>query len=284
MGNTMKVSGVSEGMAVCLRDLTVTYQRHPAIHHVSGGFDKGQLSAIVGPNGAGKSTLLETIAGLRRPTTGQVIVENAVSIKGGPSWAYLPQQSQIDRHFPIRVVELVTLGAWQTLRSWRESSAVIHQKMQRALEQVGLHGFERRFLNELSVGQFQRVLFARILMQDAPLVLLDEPFTGLDARTTSQLLILLHQWQKQGRTVIAALHELELVRQHFVQTLLLAREQVAWGPTHEVLSDAHLTRAQQMAEDWEENAPDCLYPSNGGTCGTGEVGAQLPSFTGGRLT
>jgi zinc/manganese transport system ATP-binding protein len=109
----------------------------------------------------------------------------------------------------------------------------------------------------LSAGQAQRVLFARVLMQDAGLILLDEPFNAIDARTTADLLALLHRWKQEARTVIAVLHDIEQVREHFEQVLLLARERVAWGPTAEVLKAEHLFKARQMAEAWDESAPAC---------------------------
>jgi zinc/manganese transport system ATP-binding protein len=122
---------------------------------------------------------------------------------------------------------------------------------------VGLSGFGARWLGELSAGQAQRVLFARVLLQDAGLILLDEPFNAIDARTTADLLALLHRWKQEARTVIAVLHDIEQVREHFEQVLLLARERVAWGPTAEVLKAEHLFKARQMAEAWDEAAPRC---------------------------
>jgi zinc/manganese transport system ATP-binding protein len=112
-------------------------------------------------------------------------------------------------------------------------------------------------VGSLSSGQFQRVLFARLLMQDAELILLDEPFNAMDSRTTHALLVLIHQWQAQGRTVIAVLHDDSQVRSHFDQTVLLARELVAWGPTAQVLTEPHLQRAHTLAEAWDDDADIC---------------------------
>jgi zinc/manganese transport system ATP-binding protein len=112
-------------------------------------------------------------------------------------------------------------------------------------------------VSALSAGQFQRVLFARLLVQDAAVILLDEPFTAIDARTTRDLLDLVRRWHGEGRTVIAALHDLEQVRAHFPQVLLLAREQIAWDRTDSALSPANLLRARFMAERWDETADVC---------------------------
>jgi zinc/manganese transport system ATP-binding protein len=122
------------------------------------------------------------------------------------------------------------------------------------LSAVGLDGFGGRGIGSLSAGQFQRVLFARLLLQDAPVVVLDEPFTAIDARTTRDLLDLVRRWHDGRRTVIAVLHDFDQVRSHFPNTLLMARRQIAWGATAEVLSGANLLKARAMAEHWDEEA------------------------------
>jgi zinc/manganese transport system ATP-binding protein len=134
---------------------------------------------------------------------------------------------------------------------------LLSERTSEALAAVGLSGFERRSIAELSVGQFQRVLFARVLLQEAPLILLDEPFNAIDARTTDDLLTVIQRWHGESRTIIAALHDLDQVRASFPQTLLLAREAIAWGPTAEVLRAENLFKARQMAEGWLEMAAEC---------------------------
>ena len=241
---------------ITLDNLTVTYRQHPALHHISGQFMPGSLTAVIGPNGSGKSTLLKSIVGL-------------LPIEGGRSGgaltlntdaqriAYLPQLSEIDRGFPIDVRDCVLLGCWGSVGAFGNVS---HDKLARvdaALHAVGLQGFERRAVGSLSAGQLQRVMFARILVQDASLILLDEPFNAVDSKTTAGLLALVQQWHQEQRTVIAVLHDDAQVRQHFPQTLLLARELVGWGPTAEVLTEAKLMRARAMAEAWDETAEVC---------------------------
>ena len=175
--------------------------------------------------------------------------------------AYLPQASALDRSFPVRAHEVVAMGLWSRLGSFGGLQRNDRSRVEEALAAVGLSGFGQRWLGELSAGQAQRVLFARVLVQDAGLILLDEPFNAIDARTTGDLLALLHRWRHESRTVIAVLHDLEQVRQHFEQVLLLARERVVWGPTAEVLKAEHLFKARQMAEAWDETAPRCEVPS-----------------------
>jgi zinc/manganese transport system ATP-binding protein len=241
--------------AVTLRDLTVSYRGHPAVHHLSGAFVAGTLTAVVGPNGAGKSTLLGALGGTIRNFEGRIERDPAQRV------AYLPQASALDRSFPVRVHELVAMGLWSRIGSFGGLGPEDRSGVDQALAAVGLSGFGQRWLGDLSAGQAQRVLFARVLMQDAGLILLDEPFNAIDARTTADLLALLQRWKREARTVITVLHDLEQVHEHFEQVLLLARERVAWGPTAEVLKAEHLFKARQMAEAWDEAAPRCEVPA-----------------------
>jgi zinc/manganese transport system ATP-binding protein len=240
-------------VAVRIEDLTVSHRQHPAVHHLSGTLARGSLTAIVGPNGAGKSSLLDALVGRLQPVGGRI--EFAPDLRGRV--AYLPQQSKIDRSFPMRLLDLVQLGHWGRLGAFAGAGADDRQRAVEALASVGLAGFERRAIGELSAGQFQRALFARVLLQDAPLILLDEPFNAIDARTSADLLAVVHRWHGDSRTVVAVLHDMEQVREHFPQTLMLARQAVAWGPTAEVLRAENLFRARQMAERWDEAAPWC---------------------------
>ena len=145
--------------AIEIQNLTLAYQGHPAVHHVTGRFLPGSLTAIVGPNGAGKSTLLGALSGQLQAAEGSIHFGHAQKAE----LAYLPQQSSIDREFPIRVVDVVLLGAWRELKSFNRVTALMRVHATEALAAVGLVGFERRLIGELSVGQLQRVLFARFL-------------------------------------------------------------------------------------------------------------------------
>jgi zinc/manganese transport system ATP-binding protein len=241
------------GIALRLVDLTVSYDRHPAVHHVSAEIPAGEMTAIVGPNGAGKSTLLKALLGLAPRIEGR-IESSARRI------AYLPQQAEIDRSFPITVFDTVLLGRWSRFGGFGAAkSADIHDARQ-AIAAVGLAGFEQRPIDTLSVGQFQRVLFARLLLQDADLVLLDEPFAAIDAKTVTDLMAVIRRWREEKRTVIAVLHDFDQVRRDFPNSLLLARELVDCGPTEQVLSSDNLLRARAMAEAWDEHAGACDVP------------------------
>jgi zinc/manganese transport system ATP-binding protein len=252
----MSGGGNAGGAGISLRDVTVSYGRHPAVHHVSGEFAPGSLTAIVGPNGAGKTTLLRAIAGV---AGGGCRVEGGIDRSGlaATRLGYLPQAASLDRGFPISCLDLVATGLWPTHGAFAAVTEADRARALLALETVGLSGFAGRVIGSLSAGQFQRALFARLLLQDAPVLLLDEPFTALDARTTADLLALLARWHGERRTVIAVLHDMELVQEHFPRTLLIARDPIAWGPTEEVLSAANRLRARRLAEAWEERAEVC---------------------------
>jgi len=246
--------------AIEINNLTIAYQGHPAVHHVTGRFLPGSLTAVVGPNGAGKSTLLGALSGQLQAVEGSIHFGQAQSA----AVAYLPQQSLIDREFPVRVLDVVLLGAWREFKSFSRVTDQMRTRATQALAAVGLVGFERRFIGELSVGQLQRVLFARVLMQDAAIILLDEPFNALDTRTAEDLLEVVLDWHRQARTVIAVLHDMSMVRTHFPQTLLLAREVIAWGQSAEALTPENISRARQTSEYWDERAPWCARPDGVG--------------------
>jgi zinc/manganese transport system ATP-binding protein len=237
---------------VTLDNLTVSYRQHPALHHISGQFAPGSLTAVVGPNGSGKTTLLKSIMGLLPADGGRLTVAAQRE-----RMAYLPQLSEIDRSFPLRVGECVQLGCWAAVGAWGGLSGTQRSRVQWALHTVGLSDFDDRPISTLSSGQLQRALFARLLVQDAQLILLDEPFNAVDSQTTAALLSLLQLWHTQQRTVIAVVHNDAQVRQHFPQTLLLARKVVAWGPTAQVMTEPHLHQARAMSEAWDESALLC---------------------------
>ena len=239
--------------AIRFDNVTLGYGRHPAVHHLRGEIPGGSLTAIVGPNGAGKSTLLKGIAGALPPLDGRIEVSGTPR----PRIAYLPQSAEIDRSFPLSIYDLVAMGLWDRTGLFGGIGSGERTRIGDALAAVGLTGFERRPIGTLSGGQMQRALFARLLLQDASVILLDEPFTAIDARTTADLLDVVGRWHQEGRTVVAVLHDLEVVRKVFPKTLLIARTPVAWGDTGDVLKPANLLQARRMIEAFDAHAHVC---------------------------
>ncbi len=239
--------------ALQFRNLTLGYDRHPAVHHLTGTVADGALLAVIGPNGAGKSTLLKGIVGVLPPLDGAI---ERTQVKR-EDIAYLPQIAEIDRTFPITVYDLVAMGLWRRAGLFGGISKHQRDEIEKAISAVGLEGFEGRTIGTLSGGQMQRALFARLLLQDAQLILLDEPFTSLDAKTISDLLDLIHRWHGERRTVLIVLHDLDLARAQFPETLLLAREAVAWGRTQDVLTPENILKARHMCEAFDRHAEVC---------------------------
>jgi zinc/manganese transport system ATP-binding protein len=235
------------------QNLTLGYDRHPAVHHLDGAVASGALMAVVGPNGAGKSTLFKGIVGALKPLAGR-IDRGGLAIR---DIAYLPQAAELDRGFPINVYDLVAMGLWRRTGLFGAIGARERDRIHHAIAAVGLTGFETRPIGSLSGGQMQRVLFARLLLQDARLIVLDEPFTAIDSKTAADLLDLVRRWHAEQRTVVAALHDIELVRANFPNVLLLAREPVAWGAAAEVLTSDNLNKARHMCEAFDEAAAEC---------------------------
>lgn len=239
--------------AIRFNDVTLGYDRHPAVHHLEGEVARGALLAICGPNGAGKSTLLKGIAGSLSPLSG------AISLQGIKSRdiAFLPQAAEIDKSFPVGVFDLVAVGLWKRRGAFGAITRRDSAEVSEAIAAVGLGGFEDRFIATLSGGQLQRMLFARLLMQNASLILLDEPFTAVDSKTVSDLLALVASWHREKRTVLMVSHDLDLVRAHFPHTLLLARQQIAKGKTAAVLTAENLVKARAMVEAFDAQAQAC---------------------------
>ena len=232
-------------VGVVLDHASAAYSDLVAFNDLSGSFAAGSLTAVVGPNGAGKSSLLKAIAGTLRLKGGTILCQS----RHHHDLAYLPQQAEFDRDFPIEVRELVALGAWHSFGSYRRPPPDVFDGVARAAAVTGLENLLQRSVAELSVGEFQRALFARLVLQDAAVILLDEPFTSVDEATTEDLMGVVRRWHIEGRTVIAVLHDLEQVRQDFPMTLLLARTCIAWGDTSSVLTANNLMRARKIMQE-----------------------------------
>ncbi|MBT1433503.1 ABC transporter ATP-binding protein [Dickeya dianthicola] len=216
---------------IALHTLMFGYPGQPPLGTLDGCFDGGSLTAIVGANGTGKSTLLKTLAGLLPPLGGHFCMAPQARRQLG----YLPQLAEFDRQFPLSVNDLVLMGCAPHCGMFGRISGAWRKKAHEALDTVGMAEFAQAHIGTLSGGQLQRVLFARLLVMQSPVILLDEPFTGIDAQTTRTLLTVVRQLHQQGRTILAVLHDLEQVAAHFPRVLMLRPEGHHWGDCHEVL-------------------------------------------------
>lgn len=216
-----------------ISNLTLTYQRHPAIHHLSGTFIAGTLNCIMGPNGGGKSTFLKCLAGLHPIDEGTI--DRSPNL-GLSQTAYLAQNQSWDRQFPLTVFELAAQGLIEELPFWKSMNSKQKNRVLESLDQVHLLKLKDEPIENLSLGQFQRALLARVIVQNAQVILLDEPLNGLDEPSINDLFKLLHDWQRQGKTIIVVLHDRELAAKHFEYGLFLNKEVKAWGPIKEIFN------------------------------------------------
>jgi len=220
-----------------IENVSVSYRRVLALENISLATSCGNRVALIGPNGAGKSTLLKAIAGLVPRETGSILWRGTTVKKWSREFAYLPQREDVDWSFPITVRGLVEMGRYPQTGWWRKFSTTDSLAVDKALESLGLLDLQDRQIRELSGGQQQRAFLARSLAQEAHVLLLDEPFTGLD-RNASQLLgELLNKLAHEGRLIIASHHDLNSVPQLFDEVLVLATRSVAFGPVAEILND-----------------------------------------------
>jgi len=228
--------------AIEVRRLTASYSSRPVLWDVDAHFPSGSLAAIVGPNGAGKSTLLKAVVGLLKTDSGHVLIDGQPASKSLDRIAYVPQRDEVDWDFPITVREVVEMGRYRSTGWIRRLRKSDHEIVDEAIGRVGMQPFASRQIGELSGGQRQRVFIARALAQQSPVMLLDEPFAGVDARTESALLDLLTEFRNEGRTVVVVHHDIGTVRARFDWALLLNVRTIACGPVGESLSADMLKR------------------------------------------
>lgn len=223
-------------------NLGVQYNHFTALAGVTFELNVGEQVAVVGPNGAGKSTLFKVIAGVLQPSSGYVKIAGQ-GPRGHICIAYVPQRSLVDWRFPVSVADVVMMGRigklgffrWPKSRDWQ----LVHQ----SLELVGLDNLSNRQISELSGGQQQRMFIARALAQEAELMLLDEPFTGLDIVSQREILKILETLQQRGVTVLASTHDLQIAQESFDRILLLNHQMIGFGVPGEVLSAERLLEA-----------------------------------------
>lgn len=224
--------------------LALGYRDMPIVENVAFELARGDVFAVVGHNGSGKSTLIKTLLGTLPPLCGTLDWAT-----GRPSKiAYLGQQADFDNRFPIRVRDLVAMGTWPGLGLLGRVDEKCQSRIDTALERTGTAGIADMPLYKLSAGQLQRTLFARTMVQDAPLILLDEPFTAVDQTTEAELLTLIDDWAAEGRTVVLVLHDLSAVLQHCNSALLLGEGRACFGSPRETLTPQNLVSQGYLSQ------------------------------------
>ena len=248
--------------AIEIEDLTVSYGPVPALLDVSLKIPDGELVGVIGPNGSGKSTLLKSMMGFVRPDVGSVKLFGQEASQTRGKVAYVPQRGTVDWDFPVTVGEVAAMGRYGHRRWWRDLKAEDYRIAKESLEKVRMGDFFKRQIGQLSGGQQQRVFMARALAQDAEILLLDEPFAGVDAATENAILDVLTSTRKQGKTVIVVHHDLGTAAEYFDTLVLLKQRLFGYGPPKKVLDPellcevyegslrvfAELAREQQVAK------------------------------------
>lgn len=225
-----------------IENLSVSYKETLALKDISLVLQGPTIIGIIGPNGAGKSTLLKGMLGII-PHQGQAFLDDKEVKKSLHRIAYVEQKINIDYNFPIKVKECVSLGLFPSIPLFRSLKAKHWKKVKEALEIVGLADYAERQISQLSGGQFQRVLIARCLVQEADYILLDEPFVGIDSVSEEIIMNTLRDLKKAGKTVLIVHHDLSKVPHYFDQVLLVNREVIAFGSTKEAFTEANLKEA-----------------------------------------
>lgn len=229
--------------ALKVRQLTVYYGKSPAVWDLSFDVPPGVVCAIVGPNGAGKSTLLKAVLGIVEPASGQISLLGEPLKKMRQRVAFVPQRSEVDWSFPVRVIDVVLMGGYGRLGWIRRPSKRDRAAAMAALEKVGMADYSLRQIQQLSGGQQQRVFLARALLQDAEIYFLDEPFAGIDMATEKVVVDLLQQLSREGKTIFVVHHDLNTVESYFNWLILLNMRLVGCGPVEEIFDARHLEEA-----------------------------------------
>lgn len=225
-----------------IKNLTVTYKDTPALDNINVTLSKSKIIGIVGPNGAGKSTLIKAVLNIIS-SKGIIKIDDKLSKDQLGSVAYVEQKINIDYNFPIKVRECVSLGIYPKIGLFKNLNKSDWQKVDEALKLVGLEEFSNRQISELSGGQFQRVLIARCLVQEAKYIFLDEPFVGIDSVSEEIIMNTLRKLRDNGHTILIVHHDLRKVHAYFDEVLLLNKKLISYGNTKETFTRENLTNA-----------------------------------------
>ncbi|AVK62654.1 manganese ABC transporter ATP-binding protein [Lactobacillus sp. CBA3606] len=226
-----------------VKNLTVAYDDTPVFTDVAVNFNTGKITGIIGPNGAGKSTLIKAMLGLIKVKQGTATVDGQPLKQLRQKVAYVEQRKELDLTFPINVFEVVLTGTYGRLGLFKSPGKAERQASQAALAQVDLTAFAKRQIGNLSGGQLQRVFVARAIVQQAELIILDEPFVGIDLQSETAIMAILKQWRDQGKTIIVVHHDLNKVSRYFDDLVILNHGIVDFGPVETVYQAANIEKA-----------------------------------------
>ncbi len=226
-----------------LENVTISYNSHPALQDVSFEIPHGAQVAVVGPNGAGKSTLFKALVGLLPLRRGQIRIHGQPLGSHKDCVAYIPQREEVDWRFPVTVEDVVMMGRYGSFGWIRQPTKKDREIVQRSLEQMGIRNLAKHSIGELSGGQQQRAFLARALAQEPHILLMDEPFTGVDVSTQEITLRLLEDLKRQSVTVLVSTHDLNMASQRFETVLLLNHRLIAFGPAAQVFTQSNLASA-----------------------------------------
>jgi len=228
-----------------VENLTVSYHAKPALLDVTINIEKDQLVGVIGPNGAGKSTFIKAILGFIKPDVGSVRINGKAAQKAKGEVAYVPQRGAVDWDFPITVKEVVMMGRYQQIPWYSSPSGRDREAALEALQMVRMEDFAERQIGELSGGQQQRVFMARALAQGSDILLLDEPFAGVDAATERAILDVLERAKNAGKTLVVVHHDLSTAAEYFDKLILIKQRMYAYGPPHLVLREDLLSKVYE---------------------------------------
>lgn len=223
---------------IFLENLTISFNKHPIVHHLNLHIPSKTCNAIIGPNGCGKSSLLKSIINMNTKYDGKIkcsLSKEHIS--------YLPQANNIDRNFPINTFELVSMGLWNKVGLLRNFSSDDTDRIFSILKTLEIDKFYNKPICSLSGGQFQKALFARIMLQDTPLIILDEPFNAIDAKTIKKLLDVIEEWKNKQKTILCVLHDFTIALKHFDHTLLLSKNINVYGKTSDIITQENIDQA-----------------------------------------
>lgn len=240
--NKSKSSGIGQARLE-IENVSMSYGKNIALENISFNVEEGQNIALIGPNGAGKSTLFKAMVGLMSPDKGRILIHGFPVGYHNDCVAYVPQKEEIDWLFPVTVFEVVLMGRYGKIKKFKKPQKKDIEAVNESLLQMGIKDLAYSKISELSGGQQQKVFIARAITQEPHILLMDEPFTGVDMSTKETILAFLDNYKKSKITVMVATHDLNMVAKNFENVLLLNKKIIAYGKPSQVFTPKNLGEA-----------------------------------------